>query len=109
MIHADTITQIHNTIILLLYCCLISGSQLPYCRTSDLQCCTTSYLDDLRSKLSLNISTGAQTDLMKALKPWQESYIQLTGIIEASYNNIIVVGYLWQSVCRHDRGLFMAS
>lgn len=55
--------------------------QLPYCRTSDLQCCTSNYLDTLKTEIALQISTGIQTDLRNAFQPWQQSYAKLTGIL----------------------------
>ena len=56
------------------------GEQLPYCRTPDLQCCTTDYLDDLKYEKSLDIASSAQTDLMNIFNPWHQSLALLTGM-----------------------------
>jgi hypothetical protein len=59
-----------------------SGEDLPFCSTSDMQCCTSQYLSSLSDNLTLGLMEGAQNDLALVFSDWLEGYATITGNIQ---------------------------
>ena len=69
------------TITLVLYICVYSlGTDLPYCRTNDLQCCTTYYFERYESDLRKDLTIGAQSDVQAIFIPWVQAFDYIIGM-----------------------------
>jgi hypothetical protein len=61
---------------------IFTGEDLPFCSTSDMQCCTSQYLSSLSDNLTLGLMEGAQNDLALVFSDWLEGYATITGNIQ---------------------------
>lgn len=52
----------------------LPGTDLPYCRTNNLQCCTACYFERYISDLRKDLTTGAQSDVQAIFIPWVQAF-----------------------------------
>ena len=63
-----------------IYLCELLGADLPYCRTNNLQCCTTYYFERYTSDLRKDLTVGAQSDVQAIFIPWVQAFDYIIGL-----------------------------
>ena len=56
------------------YCTVVSGTDLPYCATRDLQCCTVDFLNKEKTKLTAKMMIEIHQDILPTLTKWKQAY-----------------------------------